>query len=418
MHQESVRSVSRGFFPATVRFVVLALVVMLSAGVASAQTYAYVADRTDKVLVYDASTYAPITTVTVGSFPRYIAATPNQAFVYVTNRDSADVSVIATATNTVVATVPVGPDPRGLAVTPNGAFVYVANAGDSTISVIATASNTVVTTIQLATQPFSVTVAPNGAFAYVANTGGPSVDVIDTATNAVITSIPALFPTDVEITPNGAFGYVASASFFSGQVSVFSTASHTVVANLPIFALDLAITPDGASAYVVSSANIVVVATATNTVSATIPAGGFPQRISITPDGAFAWVSDGGGFIDIFDTTTHALLSTIVTTGQPHSVVFVVPAPPGPQDQIEALIDDIEALIAGGDLGQNQGAALINKLEQVLTKLDGGQIGAACNQLGSFINQVNAFINNGSLTQAEGQALIGAVNAIRTDLGC
>jgi len=59
-----------------------------------------------------------------------------------------------------------------------------------------------------------------------------------------------------------------------------------------------------------------------------------------------------------------------------------------------------------------------NKLEQVLAKLDGGQTGAACNQLGSFLNQVNAFINNGSLTQAQGQALIDAVNAVRTDLGC
>lgn len=55
---------------------------------------------------------------------------------------------------------------------------------------------------------------------------------------------------------------------------------------------------------------------------------------------------------------------------QPGAVVFVTP-PQTPQDQIEALIDDIEALIAAGDLGQNQGAALINKLEQVLAKLEG-----------------------------------------------
>lgn len=108
----------------------LALALALSAGVASAQTYAYVADRPNNaVLVYNASTHAPVATVPVGIFPRYIAATANGAFVYVTNRDSADVSVIATATNTVVATVPVGPDPRGIAVTPNGAFVYVANSG-------------------------------------------------------------------------------------------------------------------------------------------------------------------------------------------------------------------------------------------------------------------------------------------------
>jgi len=52
------------------------------------------------------------------------------------------------------------------------------------------------------------------------------------------------------------------------------------------------------------------------------------------------------------------------------------------------------------------------------SKLDAGQTGAACNQLGAFINEVNAFINNGSLTPAEGQALIDAVHAVQADFGC
>jgi YVTN family beta-propeller protein len=78
-----------------------------------------------------------------------VAATPNQAFVYVTNGGSDTVSVIATATKTVVATVPLPVDatPAGVAVTPDGAFVYVANSEINSVSVIATARNTVVATI-------------------------------------------------------------------------------------------------------------------------------------------------------------------------------------------------------------------------------------------------------------------------------
>src|SRR3954453_15888515 len=107
MQQHCVRSFP-SFFPGAMRFLVLALAVVLSAGVASAQTFAYVTDSPFFVRVYDASTHALVATVPVGSNPSHVAATPNQAFVYVTNQDADSVSVIATATNTVVATVPVG----------------------------------------------------------------------------------------------------------------------------------------------------------------------------------------------------------------------------------------------------------------------------------------------------------------------
>jgi YVTN family beta-propeller protein len=48
---------------------------------------------------------------------------------YITNQGSNNVSVIATASNTVTATIPVGHAPGGVSVTPDGSRVYVANAG-------------------------------------------------------------------------------------------------------------------------------------------------------------------------------------------------------------------------------------------------------------------------------------------------
>jgi hypothetical protein len=93
-------------------------------------------------------------------------------------------------------------------------------------------------------------------------------------------------------------------------------------------------------------------------------------------------------------------------------------APATPEGQIAALIAEIEALVAGGDLAANKANPLITKLEQVLAKLEDGQTAAACGQLDAFINQVNAYITNGTITAAEGQALIDAVNAVRADLGC
>lgn len=89
-----------------------------------------------------------------------------------------------------------------------------------------------------------------------------------------------------------------------------------------------------------------------------------------------------------------------------------------PQDQIAALIAQIQALVIGGTLAQNNADPLITKLESVSAKLDAGQVGAACNQLGAFINQLNAYISSGTLTPAQGQTLIDAAEAIQADLGC
>jgi CSLREA domain-containing protein len=93
-------------------------------------------------------------------------------------------------------------------------------------------------------------------------------------------------------------------------------------------------------------------------------------------------------------------------------------APATPQSQIAGLIAQINALVTGGTLAQNKANPLITKLDQVVTKLDAGQTTAACGQLGAFINQLNADISNGTLTAAQGQPLLDAVNAIKASIGC
>lgn len=92
--------------------------------------------------------------------------------------------------------------------------------------------------------------------------------------------------------------------------------------------------------------------------------------------------------------------------------------PSTPQDQVAALIAEIDALVTGGTLAPNKANPLLTKLNQALDKLDAGQTSQACGQLGAFINQVNAYIRNGNLTSAQGEALIDATNALRADIGC
>ena len=84
------------------------------------------------------------------------------------NEFSNNVSVIATASNTVVATVPVGSGPLDVAVTPDGKHAYVTNAGSTNVSVIATATNTVGTPIPVGSGPHNVAIACVPFFAFSA----------------------------------------------------------------------------------------------------------------------------------------------------------------------------------------------------------------------------------------------------------
>jgi YVTN family beta-propeller protein len=91
-------------------------------------------------------------------------------------------------------------------------------------------------------------------------------------------------PAGIAITPNGVFAYVVT---LNDTVSVIATASNTVAATIPVTApQQVAITPDGAFAYVSTFFNTVaVIATATNSVSAAVPvgAGSFGIAILVKP---------------------------------------------------------------------------------------------------------------------------------------
>ena len=100
-------------------------------------------------------------------------------------------------------------------------------------------------------------------------------------------------------------------------------------------------------------------------------------------------------------------IATVSITVNPVNEIVLTP-----QEAIEELIDEVENLITEEKLNQGQGNALISKLENIIAKIDKGNIKPAINQLGAFINQVNAFIRGGVLSSEEGQPLIDAANEI------
>jgi hypothetical protein len=89
-----------------------------------------------------------------------------------------------------------------------------------------------------------------------------------------------------------------------------------------------------------------------------------------------------------------------------------------PSEAISGLINQIQSLVAAGTLNQGEGNSLIVKLEAGQASIGGGNTGAGCNQLEAFINEVEALIKSGRLTSLQGQPLIDLATTAQNGLNC
>jgi len=83
-------------------------------------------DTTSFVYEVSTETLSVVGVAEVGMVPKYVAVTPNDKYVVVTNWCSWTVSIVNEATHHLVATIPVGAYPRGIAISPDSHLAYVA----------------------------------------------------------------------------------------------------------------------------------------------------------------------------------------------------------------------------------------------------------------------------------------------------
>jgi YVTN family beta-propeller protein len=274
-----------------------------------------------------------------------------QTKAYVVHTGANLVSVIDTVTNTVAGTIPVGPGPTKVAVSRDGSRAYVINRDSASVSVIDTASDAV-TIIPVGDTPSDLAVMPGGGSLYVTTAGGV-VQVVDTTAQAVVATIILAGSSggDIAITPDGSRAYVAA-----GLVYIIDTATNTLIksfaaetASIPDVsnnASSVAISPDGTRAYVgmytfnttnggfSAGGSVVLVDTATESVTGAINLFSLPGSLAVTPDGSRLYVG---------------IQSTFFNTG--YGMGFL---PGGHAYVIDAITDRIAATI---DLGALHTAA-------------------------------------------------------------
>jgi probable HAF family extracellular repeat protein len=105
---------------------------------------------------------------------------------------------------------------------------------------------------------------------------------------------------------------------------------------------------------------------------------------------------------------------SILATGEVHAVLWTVPVPEPrtPEEQIAVLIGEVGELVDGGVLKEGNGNALIQKLENAVRMLEEDKDPATCGQLQAFVNQVEALTDTGRLPEEIAAGLIDAASSV------
>jgi YVTN family beta-propeller protein len=272
-------------------------------------------------------------TIPVGTVPKFVAVNQDTNFIYVSNLNSNNVSVIDGATNSVVATVPVGTAPEVLDVNTTTDMVYVANLESNNVSVIDGSSNAVVATIPLGSNssPFGVALDSTRNLVYVTNTGAGTVSIINGATNAVVATVPVgNTPAGVRVNTTANLIYVANLG--SASVSVIDGSTDSVTSTFPLpqaaEPLIVAMDPILSRLFITDSfaKAIYVLNASTGELLQTITGGGrisfkSPEYVALLQPGKSVMVSDSSlGAVIEFNDSTYAFTGGLAAAGSPIGV--------------------------------------------------------------------------------------------------
>ncbi|NUM44933.1 MAG: carboxypeptidase regulatory-like domain-containing protein [Anaerolineales bacterium] len=214
---------------------------------------------------------------------------------------------------------------------------------DHLISVVDTISHTEVFTIDMGAAgcyyPVRPKISPDGAFVYVACETPGSVAVISTATHTVVGNVLGLEGVfDVAFTSTGSHALVTRS--WDNQVTILNTSTLTVTSSIPTpdSAWNVVVHPFQMNAYVsLAGGSVLVIDTTTFEIVDEILVGVGANILAVTPNGQWLLVGGPGGVeLDVIDTQTHSLVTTIA------GFVYGV-------NSIEIVPDSSRAFVASGD---------------------------------------------------------------------
>jgi PQQ-dependent catabolism-associated beta-propeller protein len=162
------------------------------------------ADRSaDGIGVVDVQKLALVRTLKSGEDPESFDVSEDGKTLYVSNEDTAQLTVLDLPTGQIRKRIAVGKEPEGVTLRPDGKVVYVTSEQEGSLTAVDTASLTQIASIVTGQRPRSIVFAADGNTAFVSNEFGNSVSVIDTRRNESRGSIHIEGANDVRARPMG-----------------------------------------------------------------------------------------------------------------------------------------------------------------------------------------------------------------------
>lgn len=204
--------------------------------------------RHDHSYVYriNTETFGIEQVVQAGAVPKYVAVSPDDRYVIVSNWCSWDVNIIDSATNKVAKSVYIGRYPRGIVVSPDSGRAYIAAMGTYDIAVLDLRDFSLSWFREIGRSPRHLNLSPDGKYLYVTLNGDDRVAKVDTSSGAVVKKISTgMRPRSSVLSDDGASLYVVN--YKSGSVSKVRTDTMEVVETVKVDHHPIGITYDPAT---------------------------------------------------------------------------------------------------------------------------------------------------------------------------
>lgn len=173
----------------------------------------------------DTETLAIDAVIEVGAVPKFVAVTPDDAYLLVSNWCSYDLSVIDTATNEEVARIDIGQWPRGIAVTADSRTAYVSEMGTKNVHVVDLVTLEVVDALTVGQAPRHLLLSPDEDLLYVTLNLEGSIAKVDLATGEILGEVvTGSLPRSMTISEDGTALYVVN----NGDATMAKVATETM----------------------------------------------------------------------------------------------------------------------------------------------------------------------------------------------
>ncbi len=171
-------------------------------------------------------------------------------YVFVPNRESADVGVIDTRTDQLIARIQVGNVPHQVAVSDTLGKLVASNTKDNTVSIIDLKTMKTTTTLSLGMEPEHMQISPSGGLIAVGNIEDGTVSMINLEKDKEIYRVSGLQePHNLTFNPDGSLLYVGNLG--ANIISVINVASGKIVNEITVGepAAVASLKDDGSSEY-------------------------------------------------------------------------------------------------------------------------------------------------------------------------